>query len=50
MICTAKVWNACTGIQACLNVSLLQRTRCSDSFPAFGQGSSRKAFYVRYLL
>ena len=48
MICTAKVWFACTGIQASLNTSLLQRTRCSDSFPALGQGSGRKAFYVRY--
>ena len=48
MICTAKVWFDCTGIQARLNTSLLQRTRCSDSFLALGRGSGRKAFYVRY--
>ena len=36
MICTAKAWFACTGIQACLNASLLQRKRCSDSFLALG--------------
>ena len=48
MICITTVWCARTSIQACLNASLLQRTRCSDSFPALGQGSGRKAFYVRY--
>lgn len=48
MICTTKAWFACTGIQACLNVSLLQCMRCSDSFLALGQGNGRKAFYVRY--
>ena len=48
MMCITTVWCARTSIQVCLSASLLQRARCSDSFPAFGQGSGRKAFYVRY--
>ena len=48
MMCTANAWCACTGVQACLNASLLQPSGCSDSFLALGQGGGRKAFYVRY--
>ena len=48
MMCITTAWCACTSIQVYLSASLLQRARCSDSFPALGQGSGRKAFYVRY--
>ncbi len=44
MICTFFAWRASTSIRACLNASLLQRSRCGDSFLALGQGGSRKAF------
>ena len=44
MTCTAFAWCVLTSIQACLNVSLLQRSRCGNSFLALGQGGGRKAF------
>ncbi len=44
MTCTAMAWFVRMGFRACLNASLLQRSRCGDSFLAHGQGGGRKAF------
>ena len=48
MICAAFILSASTSIQSDLGASLPKRSRCGNSFPAFGQGSRRKAYSERY--
>jgi hypothetical protein len=44
MTCNTVTSSFLTSIQACLNANLLQRSRCGNSYLAFGQGGGRKAF------
>ncbi len=44
MTCTAVILIASTSAQIFLVANLPKRSRCGNSFLAFGQGSGRKAF------
>ena len=48
MICTVLILSASASGQSDLSASLPKRSRCGNSFLAFGQGSRRKACLERY--